>query len=258
MNPAWLLLAVPVVLGVYAVAKNSGPAITRILNLEHAPFPGEHGEALVYIPAGLDTASGVDVVVYFHGWSNCIQTVVGTAPRPCTPGGPNRGASDLLGQFARSGRRAILVVPQLKFDAASGDAGMLTTDRWFADMLLEIQQAMGLGPVRSVTLYAHSGGYVATNAVLMHGGVPILGVCLLDALYGYSNTFYEFAQGGGKLASLYTADGGTRATNVALAAQLGVPAQSELVWTGVPLFAEVPAAHGSVPTQYFQTMLGVV
>lgn len=163
----------------------------RTLRLEAAAFsrltaPG----ALVYVPAGIDLSRPLDVLVFFHGYNGCATAVASAVPVPCHEGGPRRGALDLVGQVRASGRSVVLVVPQLAMEATHGDPGQLARvgglHRLLGETLAALAPQLGAQRVEelgSVTLAAHSGGFVAALAALDRGGVAVRGVMLFDALY---------------------------------------------------------------------------
>jgi pimeloyl-ACP methyl ester carboxylesterase len=250
MTPSysWLWALLPVPLIAYILTRPTPGVAVTLTGLHTAPFPAAHGEAFVYVPEGL-LRGPVEVVVYLHGWNACLANVVGSTPAACPPETTVHAPYDILGQFERSGRRAALIVPQLRYDAAAGDPGQFATQGGFAAFLREVQERMGMGPIDGVTLYAHSGGYQAAAAILNRGGVGIKGVVLLDALYGNVDTFARFAPIG-KFVSLYTA--GTAANNQTLAAQ--VDAVTTLPWNGRPVVARADVSHGQVPG-YMESLL---
>jgi hypothetical protein len=59
------------------------------------------------------------VTVTFRGFKNCIRSYVTAEGRRCRPGGRIRTGYDVAAQVERSGTRAIVVVPELAYDAPS-------------------------------------------------------------------------------------------------------------------------------------------
>lgn len=161
------------------------------LRLEHAAFPNlPVPGALVYIPAGIDRARPLDVVVFVHGWNGCAAAVASDAQIPCRPQGPRRGALDLVGQFRASGRAAVLVIPQMALERRTGDAGRLGAPNGFRlflrEVLAGIAPQVGARSVDSlgrVILSAHSGGFEAALMMLKHGGVTVDQLVFFDAFY---------------------------------------------------------------------------
>src|SRR5262249_48344802 len=90
------------------------------LSLDYAAVPGtdEHPNMVVYIPTGLSTADGVNVIVYLHGHMNCADNVIQPKNGPCVAGHGAREAGNLANQLEASKKNAILLVPELALDAA--------------------------------------------------------------------------------------------------------------------------------------------
>lgn len=214
----------------------SGGGTTLFPELTHAAFPvrGRPGAA-VRIPSGYNASRPLDVAIYFHGWTNCVTTVVSDVDHTCTAGQSVRPHSSLGSQFDSSGANAILVVPQLKFLERSGAPGSLGRAGGLEALLAEILGGVAaphlggarrVSDVRSVSLMSHSGGYYAMASVLRVGDLraQVREVCLLDSLYGDRPTFEGWVRGaqGRRLINIYTASGGTannsRAQRAALSA----------------------------------------
>ncbi len=152
-----------------------------LLTLPTQAFPDSgHPGAFVAIPPGVP-ADQRRVLVYFHGHSSNVEargpalaTALGAAQHP-----------------------AVLVMPQLRWNAASGDAGQLDDEgglrRLLADVLAQTPGLAGWdvdGVI--VDVLAHSGGYVAAAAAVERGGMLVRGVGLFDALYGFGDTFAQW------------------------------------------------------------------
>ena len=175
------------------------PGATLLPQLRAGAFdlPGRPGAA-VRIPPGYRADRPLDLAMYFHGHNGCVTTLVGSTPRPCRESGQRRNPSRLAEQLDASGANAILVMPQLSFEAASGAPGRLGRAGGMAAFLTEVlgHIAPAIGPrqfadVRRVSFMGHSGGYYAIAAALRAGdlGDRVVEVALLDALYGEGTTF---------------------------------------------------------------------
>jgi hypothetical protein len=256
------------------------PAGTYTFRLETQPFPSQAGPgALVHVPPGFEASRPLDLVIYFRGWSSCVTAVAGAERAACRPGGPTHRASLLTQQFDRANVHALLVLPELRIEQATGDPGRLGRAGGlaaFLDELLGDKLAGVLGPgrstssVRRVILAAHSGGYGATASCLRVGGVPVSQAWLYDALYGELDTFADFgrqclagATPGMRLLSVY-ATGAPRENSLALARRLQrgafganvvlrdaleVPTAPDLA--GAAVFARARMAHDEVPRHLF-------
>lgn len=159
--------------------------------------------AWVYVPRGFDPAARtLHVAVLFHGFKNCLESYVTAGGRVCTPGQDVRTGYDIAAQVERSGTSAIVVVPQLAYDATHGDATLPIAKigglRAFLTELLERAIPDEIGQHRyedvdRVGLLASSGGYEALLPAMLLGGVErIRDVYLLDAFYIETRTHEEF------------------------------------------------------------------
>jgi hypothetical protein len=181
--------------------------------LPSAPFPFEgsvydDASVLIFVPEGLADRGQLGVVTHLHGHGAVLADIV--------------RSQHLREQHALSGRDAVLIVPQGPVDAADGDFGRLAEPGGYADLvrdsvsILYRDGRITRPETDAHVLTAHSGGYLATAAIVDAGGLPIHGVHLFDALYGESATFQAFAEAGGVLRSSYTETGGTDDLNQAL------------------------------------------
>ena len=171
------------------------PAPVRTVTLDHlreAAFD-VHSEVLVHVPETFTGHGPLNIVVYLHGWNNCIRVTASNDDGSCSDGAPIRTGMDVVRQFDIAARDAILLLPQLAFDQATVRAGRLETRDGFRRMLEEVlarpEVTTMLGSPRTfaeigrVTLFAHSAAYVPAAAMLDRGGFDIHDVFLLDALY---------------------------------------------------------------------------
>ena len=144
--------------------------------------------SLIYLPPGFDPARPVLIVLYLHGNGATLERDV-----VARQGVPR--------QVADSGQNIALVAPQLAVDAADSSAGNFWRGGHFAAYLDEAAErlmrlygnrlagrAFNTAPVAIV---AYSGGYLPAAYALDRGGANhrVLGVMLLDALYGDEDKF---------------------------------------------------------------------
>ena len=176
------------------------------------------------------SAPGV-IVVYFHG--NQATLARDVLERQQTPR-----------QLARSRLNAVLIAPQLAYDALDSSAGNFWRPGGFAQFLEEAEGKLaGLYPRTSratfrrmpVVIVAYSGGYLPAAYSLANGGAGdrIRGVVLLDALYGEPDKFASWIESESGRAFFVSAySGSSKSENTELRARLerdGVTTQ-----TGVP------------------------
>lgn len=193
-----------------------GEGIT--LALPAAPYPVEGGtfndaSVRIFLPEGYRDLGAHDVVLHFHGHNTTLSSTVASHRYPQ--------------HLYASGVNAILVVPQGPVNAPSGDFGKLMSPdgaRALLDQVLIVLYREGkiASPLLGdVLLSSHSGGYRAVAANISgNDRFPVRQVNLYDSLYGFSAVYAEYALAGGVLRSNYTATGGTKANNEALAADL--------------------------------------
>jgi len=175
-----------------------------------------------------------ELVVYVHGFNNCVENIVGETSMACTPGGPKRNAFSLAAQLEQSGRNALLICPEVAFDQASGAAGKLATQGGLKAMLAETLAELPppIGPIDlaehdQLIIATHSGGYVAAAAMATIGDVRVDELWLFDSLYGRTSSFDSWVMGdipsfatsmpARRFANVYTSGGGTYANSQAMA-----------------------------------------
>lgn len=263
------------------------PASTHLLTLQHGAFPAQpgHPSAILYVPEHFDPTPPLDLVVYFHGWHNCVTTCAGDKDQPCTPGGPTRTASHLMSQVEAAHRNVLLLLPEAKVDQPSGADGALGQPGGFAALLTEVLQQMQptLGPkslanVGRVLVVSHSGGYDAAADLATLGGVPVAEVALLDSLYGRQGSFLAwiqkdlsgFASLERRFFDVYTDSGGTLTNSQKFAKDLvaTLPKDSTLLvhdattatWAPASyqhglLFKHSALSHDGVTKYYLQALL---
>ena len=169
---------------------------TQLIGFENSAFP-YHGKSgsrysdnrvLVHVPAGFDARKPGVIVVFFHGHGATLARDV-------------RDRQLLPAQISESGVNAVLVAPQLAYDAADSSAGKFWErgglKRFMAEAADNLARVYGdphaVDAFRKmpVILVGYSGGFVATASSLQVGGLGrrIKGVVLLDALYGEMDKF---------------------------------------------------------------------
>ena len=211
---------------------------TYLLRLDAGAFPPstEHPSALVVIPPGFDATPPLSVVVYIHGFNNCVENIVRKQGESCDPkkGTPVRSAFSLAEQLQASRRNALLLCPEVAFDRESADPGNLGKAGGFKALLAEALR--GLPPplsrltpaeVGDVVVASHSGGYQAAAGIAVRGGVAVRELYLLDSLYGSNTDFETWVQSdlgsfagpvsGRRFADVYTMTGGTLSRSQAMA-----------------------------------------
>jgi len=157
-----------------------------------------------FIPKDFKQTDAVNIVIHFHGWGGNIEAVF--------------NHYDLVDQFCRSGKNAILIIPQGAKDTPDSFGGKLEDKDGFKKFINEsLEKLFELKKIKSknpgkIILAGHSGGYRVMSYILMHGGMNeyIKEAYLFDALYGQTEKFtYWVDHYKGKLINIYTTDGET-------------------------------------------------
>jgi hypothetical protein len=261
---------------------------TFVLDAGAFPPTDAYPSALVYLPSGFDPTPPIDVLVYLHGNNNCVENVVRDAGEACTPGGPVRNAYSLAAQLEATGKRALLLVPELAYDQANSSGGKLELPGGFRALLTEVLAdltpvigTLALSDVRSVIVASHSGGYRAAAGVANVGGVPINELYMLDSIYGTVTPYEMWVKSNLSLfgasplthrfADVYLQGGSTAADSTLMAgdvAQLVSPDAGILIddrstatWPDSMylhglLFKASMLQHDDIPRYYFGKLVG--
>ncbi len=159
----------------------------------------------IFIPKGFRPSKKIDIVFYFHGWNNTIDSAC--------------AQFKLIEQFSASNRNTIFVFPEGPKDAPDSFGGKLEEKDTFkhlvAEVLAEVRKRTkhSAHSAGKIILAGHSGAYRVMSYILLHGGLTknISEVYLLDALYGHTEKYsYWLDHYKGKLINIYTNDGGTK------------------------------------------------
>ncbi len=268
-------------------------ARTYLFNLASQAFPDSgHPGALVHVPPGFEAARPFGLVLYVHGFKNCVQNCIEDSPSSCTPMAAPRAAHNLLAQFDALRLQALLVLPEVAYDQSTGAPGQLGTPmglRAFLDELFTVSLAPVIGPHRvedlgRIAIVSHSGGYQVAALAASIGGVPqVREIDLLDSLYGEFTRFDDFVTthiaspapgpdpyGAWRFASVYTDTGGTAVNNTAMAmrAEGWVSTPDVLRWDDTYatlataefahplLFKRSELTHDGVVRYYFSRLVG--
>jgi len=140
---------------------------------------------LIIVPKNLNAKKTVDLVFWFHGWGNHVDSA---AVR-----------YELTKQFIISKRNAVLVLAETAYNAPDSYGGKLETPDDFKELVTDV--LTGLKELRYVRqncvaghilLGGHSGAYRVMARIIKNGGMPIDEVMLFDALYGETDIFMDW------------------------------------------------------------------
>lgn len=263
-----------------------GPAL-YLLALDAGAYPAtaDHPNALVYVPANFNPTPPIDLIVWLHGFNNCIVNIIRDAGESCDPdaGTPARNAYQLISQLEQSNKNALLLAPELAFDQATGNPGKLGDPSGFFDLLdetlIDLKPALGehnVADIGTVVVASHSGGYDAAAGIISVGGVPVREVWLFDSLYGFTADFDAWVKSDligisstqRRFGTVYTLSGGTLANSQDMADRAAGWVDAGVIhddrttstWT-LPefehglLFKRSALAHDDVPRYYFLKFL---
>jgi hypothetical protein len=147
----------------------------------------DDSSVLAVIPPGWHGGHTVDLVFWFHGWHNNIDTAL--------------QFYELGDQFAAAQRNAVLVLPEAARNAADSYGGKMGQPGMFrslvADVVGELKRNRLVPPDAvpgHIVLAGHSGAYLVIADILEDGQQAVDEVFLFDALYGHMDTFMRWAE----------------------------------------------------------------
>lgn len=143
---------------------------------------------LLIIPDQFQKTSTVDLVFWFHGWRNNVDTAA--------------EFYKLSKQFVASKRNAILVLPETARDAPDSYGGKLEQPGMFKALVNDVMNELKKREVipsqamsSHILLAGHSGAFRVIAYILQNGQAPVQEVFLFDALYSqldkYLNWIYQ-------------------------------------------------------------------
>jgi hypothetical protein len=155
----------------------------------------------IVIPKSFKADGAVNLVVHFHGHRNHVDNVL--------------TRYQMLEELEKSGRNAILIVPQGPLDVPDSGFGKMEDAGGFEAMVREMveflhrEKKIHSTDIGHITLTAHSGGYNAVSAIVANGGLNdhITDVLLFDASYGGLERYADWISAGKnrRLVSIFTA-----------------------------------------------------
>ncbi len=175
----------------------------------------------IFIPKGFEPKKKIDLVIYFHGWYNNIDSACAQYA--------------LIEQFCEAKKNAVFVFPEGPKNSPDSFGGRVEeTDglkNLVADVLryLKTSKKISSGTVGNIVLAGHSGAFRVISFALMRGGLTqnVSDVILFDALYGDTEKFTHWIENSnGRFVNIFTDDGGTKNESENLMADLtgwGIP-----------------------------------
>ena len=159
---------------------------------------------LIIVPHNFHTDTKVDLIFWFHGWNNNIDSAV--------------VRFGLTRQFEESGINAVLVLAETTKDAPDSYGGKLEQPDTFRKLIQDVLNKLYEEKIvkknctsGNVILAGHSGAYRVIAHILQNGNVPVKEVLLFDALYAETDQFMQWlsADSDHRFINLYTDHGGT-------------------------------------------------
>lgn len=158
---------------------------------------------LIIVPAQLEAAKQVDVIFWFHGWRNNIDS--------------SAIYFELSKQFLASNRNAVLVFPESAKNSPDSYGGKLEQKDFFRFLLNDVlnklkkEKVIGKKAVAgNIVLAGHSGAFRVMAHILQNGAVEVKQVILFDGLYSQVDKYTNWIQADAshQFINLYTNKGG--------------------------------------------------
>lgn len=160
----------------------------------------------VYIPERFHPSNKLELVIWFHGWNNNIDSA--------------NAFFRLSEQFEAAGRNAILIFPEGPKNSPDSYGGKLERPEMFAlfinDLLKQFEKYQVIPKKKhftikdcSISLAGHSGAYRIISKIIQYN--PIQELILFDAMYGGNDAYLHWLteNDAHRFIHIYTKDGGT-------------------------------------------------
>jgi hypothetical protein len=137
---------------------------------------------LLIVPRQLEPVQKIDLIFWFHGWRNNIDTAA--------------EFYKLTKQFIASRRNAVLVLAETARNAPDSYGGKLEQPGMFKALVYDVMNELKknrIVPKKSepsnILIAGHSGAFRVIAYILQNGQMPVQEVFLFDALYGQVDKF---------------------------------------------------------------------
>jgi predicted esterase len=191
----------------YAMFPDTARAKGHNYNGKHYDAATHYSDSsvLVYVPKDFSSKGKLNLVFWFHGWGNNIDTA-------CKQ-------YRLLEQFDASGRNAVFVFPEGPKNAPDSYGGKLEQPAVFQQLTRHVIDQLALNKVIAqprrfdiaaydITLAGHSGAYRVISRIINRS--PVKEVILFDAMYGANDAYLQWlSDPANRFINIYTKDGGT-------------------------------------------------
>ena len=158
---------------------------------------------LIRVPKNLKVKKTVDVICWFHGWRNNIDSAA--------------AYFELINQFLTANRNAILIFPETTKNAPDSYGGKLEQKDVFKSLLQDVLNNLKKEKIigkktraGNVVLAGHSGAFRVMAHILQNGGIEVKQTILFDGLYSQIDKFTNWIQAdtAHQFINLYTNKGG--------------------------------------------------
>ncbi len=170
---------------------------------------------LLIVPKKLHARKKVDLVFWFHGWYNNIDSAI--------------KRFDLIKQFTASKSNAVLVLAETAKNAPDSYGGKLEYNNTFKELVSDVMQKLKTEnavtekcEAGKILLAGHSGAYRVMAFILANGNMPVQEIILFDALYSQTDKYMNWIQADSnhRFINIYTDGGGTDGESREMAKQL--------------------------------------
>ena len=176
-------------------------------NKQTFPADQHYGDSSVaiFIPTGFKPTKSIDLIIYFHGWYNNIDSAC--------------AQFRLIEQFSESNKNALFVFPEGPKNSPDSFGGRMEENNGLIHLVNDVltflkkEKKIKSGQIGNIILAGHSGAFRVIAFCLMRGGLTkhISDVILFDALYAQTEKYSHWIDNyQGRFIHIYTDDGGTK------------------------------------------------
>ena len=182
-------------------ARSAGHSYDKVLYTAAAHY--SDSSVLIVVPPDFKAGKKVDVIFWFHGWRNNIDTAA--------------AYFELTNQFVATNCNAILVLPETTKDAPDSYGGKLEQQTVFKHLLQDVMNELKKQKITgkkikpgNIVLAGHSGAFRVMAYILQNGGIEVKQIILFDGLYSQIEKYTGWieADGAHQFINLYTNKGG--------------------------------------------------
>ncbi len=158
---------------------------------------------LIIVPPYFKAGKYIDIICWFHGWRNNIDSAA--------------VYFELIKQFLASNRNAVLILPETAKNAPDSYGGKLERKNVFKNLLKDVLFKLKTEKIISknakpgnIVLAGHSGAFRVMAHILQNGDAAVNQVVLFDGLYSQVDQYIAWIQADAshQFINLYTNKGG--------------------------------------------------